>query len=76
MHLLSGAGDAVVSGQAGFALETLIADMGACCLDRLLFKISIHALSLRTVQPSGHWSGVREVGECGGRVPRMTNLSL
>ena len=40
----------VVSGQAGFALETLIADMAACCLDRLLFKISIHALPFRTVQ--------------------------
>ena len=39
----------VESGQAGFGLGTLIADMAVRCLDRPLSKISIHELPFRTV---------------------------
>ena len=39
----------VESGQAGFGLETLIADMAVRCPDRPLSEISIHELPFRTV---------------------------
>ena len=41
--------DVVESGQAGLGLETLVADMAACCLNRLLSKISIHDLPFWTI---------------------------
>ena len=44
----------VESGQAGLGLETLIADMAACCLNRLLSQISIHDLTFRTIRQPGH----------------------
>lgn len=43
----------VESGQAGFGLDTLIADMAVRCLGRQLSQISIHELPLRTIRQIG-----------------------
>ena len=43
----------VVSGKAGFELETLIADIAKRCLNRPLSEISIHELPFRIVRQTG-----------------------
>lgn len=48
----------VESGQAGFGLDTLIADMAVRCLDRQLAQISIHDLPSRTIRKIGRQARV------------------